>query len=125
MLSTGRSYSGRLKYLQNCRSTLLMPSPTWIEPHHSALISTGPEQNYVALKQDFSDLDEKMRDLLGDQEKARMIANNSVKMFRDGVLSPAAQTCYWRRMLREWSDVGFEPDRDAWKKGTPFETWIM
>jgi hypothetical protein len=28
-------------------------------------------------------------------------------------------------MLKEWRDVSFEPDSGAWKKVTPFETWIM
>ena len=102
-----------------------MPPPTWIEPHHSVLISSGPDQNYVPLQQDFSDLDEKMQELLRDQDKARMIADNSVNTFRDRLLSPAAQVCYWRRMLKEWRDVSFEPDSEAWKKGTPFETWVM
>ncbi|KAE9978135.1 hypothetical protein EG328_001672 [Venturia inaequalis] len=121
----GRSYSGRLKYLQNCHSTLLMPPPTWIEPHHSLLVSSGSKQNFVPLNQNYSDLDEKMKDLLATPEKARLIADNAVKTFKDGVLTPAAQTCYWRRMFREWRDISFEPDADAWKTGTPFETWII
>lgn len=96
-----------------------------MEPHHSLLISSGPQQNFVPLNQDYSDLDEKMKDLLNNPKKARSIADNSVKTFKDGVLTPAAQVCYWRRMLSEWRDVSFEPAADAWKRGTPFETWIV
>lgn len=43
----GQSYSGRLKYLQKCRSFIVLHSLTWIEAHHGALISKGPDQNYV------------------------------------------------------------------------------
>jgi hypothetical protein len=102
-----------------------MPPPTWIEPHHSLLVSSGPDQNYVPLQQDFSDLDERMEDLLYNEDKAKRIADNSARVFRDGVLTPAAQACYWRRLLMEWREVSFEPGNERWKDGIPFETWVM
>lgn len=41
---------------------------------------------------------------------AQRIANNSVTTFRDRYLTPAAEACYWRRMIRNWAEVqAFEP----------------
>ncbi|KAH8595077.1 glycosyl transferase family 90-domain-containing protein [Bisporella sp. PMI_857] len=125
----GRSYSGRGKYLQNCNSVVFMRRPTWIEPHHAVLSSSGPSQNYVEIKDDFSDLESKVLELLADQEKAKRIAENSVRTFRDGALTPAAQACYWRELFRGWAGVSFVPE--GWvagargkRRGVPFETWM-
>ncbi len=38
----GRSFSGRGKYLQNCRSVLVAHKLQWKEAHHGALESSGP-----------------------------------------------------------------------------------
>jgi hypothetical protein len=130
--TTGRSYSGRGKYLQNCNSVVIMPNLTWIEPHHALLISSGPKQNFVEVQMDFSDLEENVLGLLEDQEKAQLIAHNSVETFRDRYLTPAAQACYWRRMIEGWAEVSFVPQ--PWKvgedgvkhlfRGVPFETFV-
>jgi hypothetical protein len=62
------------------------------------------------LKKDFSDIDEKMQDLLQNPEKARRIADNNAAAFRDRYMTPAAISCYWRAMFRAWASVSFEPD---------------
>lgn len=125
-LSLGRSYSGRLKYLQNCHSVPIIPKMHWIEPHHKLLIDQGPAMNYIPVKFDFSDLGEKVEYYLEHPEEAERIADNNVAMFRDKYLTPAAQACYWRKLFRMWRDVSFEPElsEDYGKpRGIPFETY--
>lgn len=112
---------------------VLIPTPrTWLEPHHPLLVASGEGQNFVEIKQDFSDLEEKILALLSDLKKAKSIATASTKMFRDRYLTSAAQTCYWRRMFDGWAEVSFEPE--GWEalndgtngrrvRGIPFETF--
>lgn len=99
----------------------------WIEPYHGLLIPSGPEQNYVEVERDFSDLESKMLELLADPTRA------SANVFRDRFLSPAAQACYWRRMIESWATVSFVPE--GWEvvrtkgketrklRGVPFESF--
>lgn len=128
----GHSYSGRGKYLQNCNSVVIIPKRTWIEPHHSLLIASGPQQNFVEIEEDFSDLEEKVEFLLEHPEEAYRIAQNGIMTFRDQALTPAAQVCYWRQLIRGWAEVSFAPE--LWEivsgstskktRGIPFETFV-
>jgi len=107
-----------------------MHKRTWIEPHHALLVSSGPQQNFVEVENDFSDLEDKIAELLEQPERAAQIAANGVETFRDRYLTPAAQACYWRRMIRNWKEVSFEPQ--GWEfvdgvkriRGIPFETYV-
>lgn len=129
---SGRSYSGRGKYLQNCNSVVIMHKRNWIEPHHSLLISSGPEQNFVEVEENFSDLGSKVVELLQDPDRAKRIAQKGVEVVRDRYLTPAAQACYWRHMISGWAEVSFVPAQ--WEvnsengkrriRGTPFETFV-
>ncbi|KAH7114504.1 DUF821 domain-containing protein [Dendryphion nanum] len=127
----GRSYSGRGKYLLNCRSVVFIHKQEWIEPHHALLVSFGPDQNFVEVERNFSDLEVKVEELLKDPDRASKIAENSVATFRDRYLTPAAQACYWRQLLRSWADVSFDPQ--GWEilngrkkvRGVPFETFAI
>lgn len=74
------------------------------------MIDSGPEQNYVLVKKDFSDLDEKMKKYLADPELSAKIAQNNVKTFRDRYLTPAAQACYWRKLIYGYGEVSWRPD---------------
>jgi hypothetical protein len=131
----GYSYSGRGKYLHNCHSVYIAHKRQWIEPHHALLISSGPQQNFVEVERDFSDLDLKMQELLSNENEARRIADNGVSVFRDRHLTPAAQACYWRELIRGWASVSFEPE--GWEsvvaengaavrrlRGIPFESYV-
>jgi hypothetical protein len=127
----GHSYSGRGKYLQNCNSVIIIPKRNWIEPQHSLLVPEGPQQNFVEVEEDFSDLEEKMLHLLAHPELSKQIAANSVETFRDRALTSAAQNCYWREMMTAWAEVSFEPKK--WDtvsgsvrktRGVPFETFV-
>lgn len=129
----GRSYSGRGKYLLNCHSILVTHKPEWIEAHHAALVVSGPEANYVQVKRNFSDLEEKMTLLIKHPHEAKRIAHNSVKVFRDRYLTPAAEACYWRELILAYGKVyEFEPTRHFENRhgkdnirGVPFESWLL
>ncbi|KKA20139.1 DUF821 domain protein [Rasamsonia emersonii CBS 393.64] len=129
----GRSFSGRGKYLQNCRSVVIAHQLVWREAHHAALVSSGPDANYVEVARDFSDLEEKIEYLLDHPFEAERIANNSVATFRDRYLTPAAEACYWRYLIRQYASVcAFEPslyETDFWGRQTmravPYESWLL
>ncbi|WEW58614.1 hypothetical protein PRK78_004082 [Emydomyces testavorans] len=129
----GRSYSGRGKYLQNCRSVFVTHKLEWHEAHHAALVSSGPEANYVELKRDFSDLEEKITYLIDHPNIAKQIAENNVEVFRDRYLTPAAEACYWRELILAYGRISnFEPtlyhidsDGKRVRRGVSFESWIL
>lgn len=105
---------------------------TWIEPYHHLLISSGPTQNFVEVETDFSDLEEKILCLIQDPARAERIARNGINTFRDRYLTPAAQACYWRELIRRWAEVSFMPE--VWEfdsssgekktRGVPFESFV-
>ena len=129
--TAGSSYSGRLKYLQNCRSVVVAHRLAWTTHDNHLLRASGPEQNFVEVERDFSDLEQKMAGLLEDDARAERIADNSARTFRDRYLSPAAETCYWRRLIRGWSEVSEPPmpwaganDTLDWN-GVPAEDFLL
>jgi hypothetical protein len=129
----GRSFSGRGKYLLNCRSVMITHRLIWREAHHAVLIASGPDANYVEVARDFSDLEPKMEYLLDNPEVAERIANNSATTFRDRYLTPAAEACYWRYLIAQYAQVcDFVPsvyhiDAEGGKKlrGVPYEEWVL
>ncbi|KAK8129001.1 hypothetical protein PG984_010109 [Apiospora sp. TS-2023a] len=95
----GLSWSGRLRYLMNCESVPLVHEREW-----------GPHQNHVAVKRDWSDLADRMKELENNPTKARRIAHEVTTFFRDRYLTPAAEACYLRRMITVYATVqNFEP----------------
>jgi hypothetical protein len=132
---SGRSYSGALKYRQLCRSVIVAHKLQWIQHFHYLLRSEGTEQNFVEVERDFTDLEKAMNDLFEHPEKAKRIADNSVKVFRERYLTPAAEACYWRALIKAWKEVSFEPklytdveSRDGHdrpkKRGVRYETFV-
>jgi hypothetical protein len=105
----------------------------WLEAHHGAFISSGPDANFVEVERDFSDLDKKMAFLIDNPETAERIAENSVRTFRDRYLTPAAESCYWRHLIRKYAaSCDFEPvlyktTRTGKRvdRGVHFESWIL
>ena len=122
----GNAWSGGAKYKHNCRSVFISHSPTWREIYTAALVDSGPSQNWVSVADDWSNLAETVQDLIAHPAKAKKIADNGVRTLRDRYLTPAAETCYWRRLIEGYASVSFEPDfyeRDGrtWR-GTPFSS---
>lgn len=78
-----------------------------------------------------------MEYLIANPEIAQRIAENGAKVFRDRYLTPAAQSCYTRRMINAWAELqAFEPqlwvdkeDINGHKvlslRGKSFETWMI
>lgn len=106
----GRSYSGRLKFLQNCRSVILMHKSDWLTHHTHLMQESGPDQNYVKIETDLDDLEDQILALQQHDAEAQRIADNNVRIFRERYLTPAAEVCYWRRLFHSWSEVSFEPE---------------
>jgi hypothetical protein len=57
----GYTYSGRLKYLQLCNSAPVVHKLQYLEHHHGLMRSSGPDQNFIEVEKDWSDLDEKVK----------------------------------------------------------------
>ena len=130
----GNSYSGRLKNLLNCRSVVIAHEMDWYQHFSHLLSSTGDLQNYVEVRRDFSDLESTMKQLLNNDEDAKRVADNSVKIFRERYLTPAAETCYWRSLIQGWRQVlNFEPkiwamDEESGemkRRGVPIESYVL
>jgi len=113
----------------------IVHTPEWIEPHTHLFVGEGPHQNIVAVARDFADLGSKMDYLLRNPAVGQRVAQNSIAVFRDRYLTPAAQACYWRRLIRAWRDASFEPamfemvrgkdGRERKKaRGLAFETYV-
>jgi hypothetical protein len=106
----GRSYSGSLKYRQVCRFVVISHKLQWVQHHHYLLVSNGTQQNFVEVERDFSDLEQRMEWLLSHPDEARRIADNSVRTFRERYLTPAAEACYWRALIRAWGSISFKSE---------------
>lgn len=106
----GRSWSGRLKYLLNCDSVTMIHEREWTAHYYSLLVGEGPNQNFVPVKRDFSDLKQKVKFYLSNQYEAQRVADNAVSTFRDRYLTLAAETCYWRRLIESWNEVAESPE---------------
>ncbi|CAD6893016.1 unnamed protein product [Tilletia controversa] len=120
----GNSYSGRLRYLQHCRSVIVTHEPRWIQhwTHLYNANTSSPDQNIVfvppappgtegtPVKDDdnakvrydttWTRLPEVMEELLHDDAKTKRIADNQVAFFRERYVSPASAACYWRKALK-------------------------
>lgn len=113
-------------YFLHCRSIIISPPLQWHQIHSPLIRTEGPDQNIVTVKEDWSDLQETVEGLLADPERAERIANNTVKAFRDRYLTPAAETCYWRKMFRAWASVTpTEEELSAEERGTSWESYVL
>ena len=128
----GVSYSARLQNLQNCDSVVVAHKLKWIQHHHHLMLSTGPDQNFVEAGENFTKLETTMAMLIDDDELAERIADNSVRTFREHYLTPAAETCYWRKLFRGWAKVSFEPEffkkgkgKELKWRGLPIESFLL
>ncbi|KAK4702676.1 hypothetical protein P7C70_g3546, partial [Phenoliferia sp. Uapishka_3] len=100
------AYSGRLKYLLNCKSVVISHPLHWDQHFHAAFDSdpNSPNQNIVMLGgNDWEELPETMEFLEGNPERAKLIAENARRTLAGRYLTPASTACYWRRMLVEYA----------------------
>ncbi|KAL8290393.1 hypothetical protein RQP46_002651 [Phenoliferia psychrophenolica] len=95
------AYSGRMKYLLNCRSVVISHELHWDQHFHPAFDSN---MNIVILGgKDWDELPSTMEFLEKNPERAELIANNARRTLQGRYLTPAATACYWRRALLEYS----------------------
>ncbi|MBW0536951.1 hypothetical protein O181_076666 [Austropuccinia psidii MF-1] len=122
----GYAYSGRLKYLQMCRSVVIAHKLEYIQHFHHFLDSRpySPTQNIAIVEgPGFEGLPKLIDQLKQNDQWAEKLANNSYSLFRH-YLSPAAVNCYWRQMFKSWAQVqGFVPQHT--KSDTPFESFNL
>jgi hypothetical protein len=112
----GTTWSGRLKYLLSCHSTIIIHPLTFTTHLYHLLERDGPNQNFVQVQKDWKDLPSTMEALLSDNANAKRIADNAAAKFRDQYFTPAAQTCYFRQLFKVWSEVTTEPSPWAYEK---------
>ncbi|KAB5571749.1 hypothetical protein GE09DRAFT_1200754 [Coniochaeta sp. 2T2.1] len=136
LYTEGITYSGRLQFLQMCRSVLISPPIAWlqhsthlIKPLFSTDILPKPEHDYsregsdgskaawsihyppeqanaVFVSPDWSDLEQTVAWLERNPRMAEGIAERQRNLFvGQGYLSPAAEVCYWRALIRGWSEA--------------------
>lgn len=105
IIKLGNSWSGRLRYLHNCLSVPIIHDLDYIAHYYPLLKASGPHQNYIPVRRNFSDLESQMAHQLANPKDSAKIAQESVATFRDRYLTPAAEACYWRRMFKRWSEV--------------------
>ena len=91
----GTSYSGRLKYLLLCNSVTVAHKLEWLEFHTHLMESSGPTQNFIETKRDWSDLSVKMDHYLGNLGETKEIAKRSYNLFNQRYLTPAAVRNYF------------------------------
>ncbi|CAK1364160.1 unnamed protein product [Cercospora beticola] len=111
----GISYSGRLSFLLNCDSLPIVHDLVWTTHYYHLLVPSGPKQNYIPAKRDWSDLEEKVQYYIDHPDEADLIRKNSINTFRGKYLTRAATSCYFRKLIREYAKISFTPEvHDKW-----------
>ena len=113
----GIAYSGRLKFLLNCDNLPIIHELMWTTHYTHLLIPEGPQQNYIPVKRDWTDLESQVKFYLENPFNANMIVKNHIATFRDRYLTRAATSCYIRRLMHEYASVSWRPvvDERAYK----------
>ncbi|KAF2198908.1 hypothetical protein GQ43DRAFT_138441 [Delitschia confertaspora ATCC 74209] len=118
----GTSYSGRLKYLQLCRSMLISHPLEWQEFHTHLMTAEGEKPNFVETSPDWANLDAIMEFYTTNPDVGEWIAGNAWELFHKRYLTSAAVTCYWRRLITSWASVqGFTPMLYVDERGNKWE----
>lgn len=150
----GIAYSGRFQFLQMCASVVLTPPIQWMQhvthlarPLFSSDLKMGgkgwtptdmvrrawpvgykPEEaNIVFVAPDWSDLGETVAWLEEHPEIAEGIATRQRELFvGGGYFSPAAETCYWRALVRGWAKMA-RSEGHGWEEteGITFEAFSL
>lgn len=129
----GVSYSGRLSYIQNCDNLPIIHDLEWNTYTTHLLRDSGPDQNYVRVKRDWTDLEENIKHYIAHPEEAEKIIDNSLKTFRHRYLTRPALSCYVRNLIRGYSSVSFKPEiyrpkkkgsTGQYRRGISFERFL-
>ncbi|KAH8883764.1 hypothetical protein GQ53DRAFT_798175 [Thozetella sp. PMI_491] len=129
----GYTYSGRLKYLQQCRSVVVTHPLQWEEFHTHLLRSSGPERNFIQTAPSWEDLDQRMTEMMNSPDEAERIANRSYNVFAKRYLTPAAISCYIRRLIDRYASLQdfevalYEKNKHGKLelRGVPFSSFVI
>jgi hypothetical protein len=81
--------------------------------------------NVIFVRPDWSDLEAVIEYLETNDAIAQSIAaRHRDTMVTRGYLSQAAEACYWRRLIRSWSETA-RWDESEWEKGMRWETFSL
>ncbi|KAL2126750.1 hypothetical protein VTI74DRAFT_293 [Chaetomium olivicolor] len=151
----GIAYSGRFQFLQMCASVVLTPPIQWMQ-HVTHLVRPvfsnelrgirgkgwtpsekvrrawprgyrAEEANMVFVAPDWSDLGDTVEWLEEHPDVAEGIARRQRELFvGGGYFSSAAETCYWRALVRGWASMA-RTDDQGWKQAerTTFEAFSL
>ena len=105
----------------------------WAEFATHLMRPDGPDQNFIEVARDWSNLPQKMNHFLRHSDDAKMIAQRSFHTFNRRYLTPAAVSCYLRRLFYGWAKVQdfdpqvLEPDTSGGMqlRGIPFEALLV
>lgn len=125
----GATYSGRMKYLQQCKSAMIMHTMHWITHFSHLLHWDGPEQNVIKVEDDWSDLESKIQYYLEHPKETEAIAERGYKLFAERYQTPAAISCYFRSLFDAWgANQGYDVklfDDHGLMRGVPFESYAI
>lgn len=76
---------------------------------------------------DWADLEETIEYLRANSDVAKGIARRQRELVTEmGYLSPAAEACYWRALMRGWASVVRTEEVKGWEEeGVRFETFVL
>ncbi|SMR51661.1 unnamed protein product [Zymoseptoria tritici ST99CH_3D1] len=121
----GFSYSGRLTHLLSCASLPFVHNLTYTTHYYHLLRSEGAEQNYVPVRDDFSDLSQKVEYYLSHPDEAQRIISNHLATFRERYLTTQATDCYFMHLIKGYASVSFTPEIDHFAlPGRDFHAFI-
>jgi hypothetical protein len=85
------------------------------------------DANAIYVASDFGDLEGLVGVLRGYEYVAERVARNQRDLVvGKGYLSIAAETCYWRALIRAWSESAVVNERDwVGMEGERYETWLL
>lgn len=109
MQTEGTSYSGRLKYLQLCRSALITHPLQWQEFHTHLLKISGPDMNYIETTENFGNLEDAMEYYRVHDDEAEEIAKNSYNTFARRYLTPAAVSLLQKSRFQVYTNAFRSP----------------
>jgi hypothetical protein len=82
--------------------------------------------NAIYLNYSFSNLEVIVSFLHSHPDVAKHIALNQRRLVvGEGYLSPAAESCYWRALIRGWATVAIKDDNWGDEVGERYEDWIL
>ncbi|KAM0751095.1 hypothetical protein T439DRAFT_325250 [Meredithblackwellia eburnea MCA 4105] len=111
------AYSGRMKFLSNCKSVVITHQLHWDQHFHPAYDTdpNSPNQNLIMLPgtdnmDAWDKLEETYRFLESNPQRAKQIAENSWRTMHWRYLTPAATACYWRKSIKAYASTQlFQP----------------